>query len=191
MLTNSKKGRWRRRFAGWWTAKSRRKQAEIWTIIGGVVALLGFLISPGIDLFEELSGSTAVADSSPTPTISSPTPSPAPPVLYEGGFRLGADSKDLDASPPAPRPDVNDVVFEEKDQKLDLYENGYVALWRGKGKPDYRQCHDTAYAEGLNELEISAGRWYCLKTVESRIAAFFIEEAGKTVRGRLTVWEKP
>jgi hypothetical protein len=174
VLTDKKKDGHKRRFASWW---NRKTQAEIWTIIAGVVAL--------VTVIPPIWG----PDESPT-TASSATPSPGPSVLYEGGLRLDGDSKDLDASPPASRPDVNDIWWVEKRYELDLYDNGLVALWRGAGKPGYEECYDAAYAEGSKELAVSVGRWYCIKTVESHFGAFFVEEVGKTVRGRLTVWEK-
>ncbi|GLX48595.1 hypothetical protein Shyhy01_15450 [Streptomyces hygroscopicus subsp. hygroscopicus] len=153
-------------------------------------------------------GATAASSAPETPSASasgdeaSPSPRADKPV-YTGDLRL--TNVDLDSDPPSVLSSNTGASFwinysTVGDTRQDtIYGLGggsftvkpTIAAWQGTTRPSRRQCTTLIATQGAENLPVSPGSRYCVKSAKGRIASVTVtafDEAGGSYAGSVTVW---
>ncbi|MCO6011726.1 hypothetical protein NE236_42950 [Actinoallomurus purpureus] len=197
------------------------RQLRIAALAGGAVLIVGLAIAVGTagggkpapspsPSPSRTSGAAAVppatnppqvpppAASTPPPTGgASPTPT-TPVVRWHGPVTVsGPDAdRDLDSVPPRTYPQDADLTGHWLETTIKAVGSG-VQIAVTTGTPGYRQCRDTAAANGADHTErLGAGDVLCVITSQGRIARLITKDATQTssdpiIKFDVTVWDPP
>ncbi len=68
--------------------------------------------------------------------------------------------------------------------------NTSVTSWKKSGRPGKVECASAVDTDGSNQVNVTTGNQVCGRTAEGRPFLLDVLAAGKTIRTKVTVWNK-